>query len=184
MSSLKASLRTNFTLGATAFMYITVCSTCCVSQHMFGSHAFPVLPSHPPLSCQDTSPPTFPRRVFAIHAQIPETCSCVYDPKLEKLRLTSEPLTQHAVTLLWTYAQSQLNITHLITSLPWNCFSGFIAFCVLMCVHASYACIAGLCNATFARANQIQLFTFLKKKCQYGVQWIIIHFIFQGWIYS
>lgn len=31
------------------------------------------------------------------------------------------------------HAQSQLNITHLITSLPWNCFSGFIAFCVSWC---------------------------------------------------
>lgn len=57
--------------------------------------------------------------------------------------------------------QSQLNIIHLITllstSLPWNCFHGFITFlCPYVCPCISDS-IARQFNTTFVSTNQIQI---------------------------
>lgn len=68
------------------------------------------------------------------------------------------------------HAQSQLNITHLITSLPWNCFSGFIAFCVSWCasMHHMHVLLDYVMQHLHVQ-NKIQIFTFLKQKCRNGV---------------
>lgn len=59
------------------------------------------------------------------------------------------------------YKPSQLNIIHLITplstSLPWNCFYGFITFCFPLCGCAFFVNISSQRNTTFPNTSQIQI---------------------------
>lgn len=102
----------------------SVFSTRCVLQHMFGSHAFPVPPSYPHRAVKTGVLQHFPDSCLLFEPRSLKLVRAFMTPSFEKK--TQQPQTfirafetTRCHLAMNIHKQFQLNIIHVITSLPW-----------------------------------------------------------------